>query len=59
MRRVAEWAFSTFKRVFGEHAMSLKWESIIREMRLKAAPYSKRGDEAISRGLEGGVPHTA
>ena len=26
---VAEGAFSIFKRVFGEHVMSLKWESII------------------------------
>ena len=32
MRWVAEGAFSTFRRVFGEHAMFLTWESIIQEI---------------------------
>ena len=57
MRRVAERAFSTFKRVFGEHVMSLAWENIIQEMRLKVALYSKWRDESIAREL-GGACHT-
>ena len=34
MRWAAEGAFSIFKRVFGEHALSLQWENIIQEIRL-------------------------
>ena len=56
---VVEGAFSIFKRVFGEYVMSLTWEGIIQEIRLKVAPYSKRGDESISRELKGDVPHMA
>ena len=56
---MAEGAFSTFKRVFGEHVVSLKRESVIQEIRLTVAPYSKRRDESISRELEGGVQHMA
>ena len=50
-------AFSIFKRVFGEHVMSLNWENIIQEIRLKAALYSRWRDESIARELERGVPH--
>ena len=57
MRWVAEGAFSIFKRVFGEHVMSLKWESIIQEIRLKVALYNKWRDESIARELERGVAH--
>ena len=56
MRRVAEWTFSTFRRVFGEHVMSLK-DNIIQEIRLRVALYNKWRDESISRELEGSVPH--
>ena len=51
MRRTAEGAFSTFKRVFGEHVLSLQWESIIQEMRLEMAPYNKWRGESIAREL--------
>ena len=33
--------FSIFKRLFDEHVMFLKWESIIQEMQLKVALYNK------------------
>ena len=58
MRRAAEGAFSTFKLIFGEHALSLTRESIIQEIRLKVAQYSKRRDESTARELERGVWHT-
>ena len=57
MRWVVEGAFSIFKRIFGEHVMSLKWENIIQEIRLKVALYNRWRDESIARELEGGVPH--
>ena len=57
MRWVAEGAFSIFKRLFDEHVMFLKWESIIQEMQLKVALYNKWRDESIARELEGGVAH--
>ena len=57
MRWVAEGAFSIFKRIFGEHVMSLTWENIIQEIRLKVALYNKWRDESIARELERGVPH--
>ena len=56
-RRVAEEAFSIFKRIFGEHVMSLKWESIIQKIRLKVALYNKWRDESIAREMERSVPH--
>lgn len=57
MRWVVEGAFSIFKRVFGEHVMSLKWENIIREIRLKVALYNRWRDESIAREMERGMPH--
>ncbi len=57
MRRAAEGAFSTVKRIFGECVVSLTWENIIQEMRPKAVPYSKRRDESMARELEGDMPH--
>ena len=45
-------AFSIFKRIFGEHVLSLQWESIIQEIRLKVALYNKWRDESIARELE-------
>ena len=57
MRWVAEGTFSIFKRIFGEHVMSLKWESIIQEIRLKVALYNRWRDESIARELERSVQH--
>ena len=57
MRWVVQGVFSIFKRVFGEHVMSLKWESIIQEIRLKVVLYNKWRDESIARELERGVTH--
>lgn len=58
MRWAAEGAFPIFRRMFGEHVMSPKRESIIQEARLKAAPYKWR-DESIAREPGRGVPHMA
>ena len=57
MRWVAEGAFSIFKRIFGEHVMSLKWENIIQEIRLKVALYNRWRDESIAREMERSVQH--
>ena len=57
MRWVAEGVFSIFKRIFGEHVMSLKWKNVIQEIRLKVALYNKWRDESIARELERSVPH--
>ena len=57
MRWVVEGAFSIFKRIFGEHVMSLKWENVIQEIRIKVALYNKWRDESIARELERSVPH--
>ena len=57
MRWVAEGAFSIFKRIFGEHVMSLKWENIIQEIWLKVALYNRWRDESIARELERSVQH--
>ena len=54
---MAEGAFSIFKRIFGEQVLSLKWEDIIQEIRLKVALYNKWRDESIARELERGVAH--
>ena len=54
---VVEGVFSIFKRVFGEHVLSLRWGSIIQEMRLKVALYNRRRDESIARELERSVQH--
>ena len=39
-RWIAESAFSTIKRVFGEHISSIKWRNIINELLLKASIYN-------------------
>ena len=39
-RWMAESAFSTIKRVFGEHISSVKWRNIINELLLKASIYN-------------------
>ena len=54
---MAKGAFSIFKRIFGEHVMSLKWKNIIQEIRLKAALYNKWRDKSIARELERSVQH--
>jgi len=40
LRWMAESAFSTIKRVFGEHVSSIKWRNIINELLLKASIYN-------------------
>jgi transposase len=40
MRWIAESAFSSIKRTFGEYVISLKWENIINELFLKASLYN-------------------
>jgi hypothetical protein len=40
MRWIAESAFSSIKRTFGEYVMSLKWENRINELFLKASLYN-------------------
>jgi len=54
---VVEGAFSIFKRIFGEHVMSLRWANIIQEIRLKVALYNRWRNESIARELERSVPH--
>lgn len=39
-RWMAESAFSSIKRVFGEHVSSIKWKNIINELLLKASIYN-------------------
>jgi hypothetical protein len=39
-RWMAESAFSSIKRVFGEHIVSIKWKNIINELLLKASIYN-------------------
>ena len=43
-RWLAEIAFSTFKRMFGEHLYSLKWKNMVQEVRIKAATYNRLVD---------------
>ena len=40
MRWMAESAFSSIKRTFGEHVSSVKWNSIVNELMLKASTYN-------------------
>ena len=40
MRWMAESAFSSIKRLFGEHVSSVKWNSIVNELMLKASIYN-------------------
>ena len=37
---VAESAFSSFKRLFGEHVMARRYSNMVRELELKAALYN-------------------
>lgn len=39
-RWLAELAFSSIKRVFGEHITSIRWRNIINELLLKASIYN-------------------
>jgi Transposase DDE domain len=39
MRWMAESAFSSIKRTFGEHVLSIKWNNIVNELMLKASIY--------------------
>ena len=39
-RWMAESAFSSIKRIFGEHITSVKWDSIVNELLLKASIYN-------------------
>ncbi len=40
MRWMAESAFSSIKRTFGEHLSSVKWNNIVNELMLKASIYN-------------------
>lgn len=40
MRWMAESAFSSIKRTFGEHVSSVKWDNIVNELMLKASIYN-------------------
>lgn len=40
MRLMAESAFSSIKRTFGEHVSSIKWNNIVNELMLKASIYN-------------------
>ena len=40
MRWMAESAFSSIKRTFGEHVYSIKWNNIMNELMLKASIYN-------------------
>jgi len=40
MRWMAESAFSSIKRMFGEHVSSVKWNNIVNELMLKASIYN-------------------
>lgn len=39
-RWMAESAFSSIKRIFGEHITSVKWANIVKELLLKASIYN-------------------
>ncbi|NOJ32761.1 MAG: IS5 family transposase [Candidatus Nitrosocosmicus sp.] len=40
MRWMAESAFSSIKRTFGEHVLSIKWNNMVNELMLKASIYN-------------------
>ena len=40
-RWIVEIVFSAFKRMFGEHLYSLKWQNMVQEVNLKVAAYNK------------------
>lgn len=39
-RWAAETAFSSMKRIFGEHVISIKWKNIVNELLMKAYIYN-------------------
>jgi transposase len=48
MRWMAESAFSSIKRTFGEHVSSVKWNSIVNELMLKASIYNLFMDKMMT-----------
>jgi transposase len=48
MRWMAESAFSSIKRTFGEHVSSVKWNSIVNEIMLKASIYNLFMDKMMA-----------
>ena len=49
-RWLVEIVFSAFKRMFGEYLYSLKWKSMVQEVRIKVATYNRlvdMGAEAV------------
>jgi transposase len=48
MRWMAESAFSSIKRTFGEHVSSVKWNSIVNELMLKASIYNLFMDKMMA-----------
>ena len=49
MRWMAESAFSSIKRTFGEHVSSIKWNNIMNELMLKASIYNLFRDKMTMR----------
>jgi transposase len=47
MRWMAESAFSSIKRTFGEHVSSVKWDNIVNELMLKASIYNSFIEKTI------------
>lgn len=47
MRWMAETAFSSIKRTFGEHVLSTKWNNIVNELMFKASIYNLFMDKMI------------
>lgn len=48
MRWMAESAFSSIKRTFGEHVSSVKWNNIVNELMLKASMYNLFMDKMMT-----------
>lgn len=48
MRWMAESAFSSIKRTFGEHVSSVKWNNIVNELMVKASIYNLFMDKMIT-----------
>ena len=46
-RWIAESAFSSIKRMFGEYASSIKWNNIVNELMLKASIYNMFIDKTM------------
>ena len=40
-RWLVEIVLSAFKKIFGEHPYSLKWESMVQEVRIKVSTYNR------------------